>query len=106
MGQTVVPEGEQFFVFLVCLVSMPECCFKMVDTSESGMKKIMGPPGHLALILSLNLIDSLGHFCFRTTIVVTTHYIEEARQAHKVGMMRHGRMLAEGHPDALLERYL
>merc|ERR1719489_653174 len=29
-----------------------------------------------------------------TTIVITTHYVEEARQAHRVGMMRNGRLLA------------
>ncbi len=41
----------------------------------------------------------------QTTIVITTHYIEEARQANVVGMMRFGRLLAEGHPDTLLEEY-
>lgn len=40
-----------------------------------------------------------------TTIVITTHYIEEARQANRVGMMRFGKLLAEGAPDELLERY-
>lgn len=40
-----------------------------------------------------------------TTIVITTHYIEEARQANKVGMMRFGKLLAEGAPEELLERY-
>ena len=38
-----------------------------------------------------------------TTIVITTHYIEEARQADFVGMMRFGRLLAENSPDRLLE---
>ena len=41
----------------------------------------------------------------RTTIVITTHYIEEARQAHRVGMMRFGKLLAEGSPDSLIRRY-
>ena len=40
----------------------------------------------------------------RTTIVITTHYIEEARQANRVGMMRFGKLLAEGAPNTLLER--
>lgn len=39
------------------------------------------------------------------TIVVTTHYIEEARQAHKVGMMRGGILLAEGEPKALMNKF-
>ena len=40
-----------------------------------------------------------------TTIVITTHYIEEARQADVVGMMRFGRLLAEDAPDRLLAQY-
>jgi ABC-type multidrug transport system ATPase subunit/ABC-type multidrug transport system permease subunit len=42
---------------------------------------------------------------FGVTIVITTHYIEEARGADCVGLMRHGRLLAEDNPDVLLERY-
>ena len=37
--------------------------------------------------------------------MITTHYIEEARQANVVGMMRFGRLLAEGSPADLLDRY-
>ena len=36
-----------------------------------------------------------------TTIVITTHYIEEARQANRVGMMRFGKLLAEGNGGLL-----
>jgi len=39
------------------------------------------------------------------TVIVTTHYIEEARQADRVGLMRHGRLLDEGHPQTLLAKY-
>ena len=39
------------------------------------------------------------------TIVITTHYIEEARDAHHVGLMRHGKMLVQDEPQALLEKY-
>lgn len=37
------------------------------------------------------------------TVVITTHYIEEARTAETVGLMRFGRMLVESNPDKLLE---
>jgi ABC-type multidrug transport system ATPase subunit len=40
-----------------------------------------------------------------TTIVITTHYIEEARQADMVGMMRFGKLLAEDSPENLLQTY-
>lgn len=38
----------------------------------------------------------------KTTIIITTHYIEEARQAHVVGLMRNGRLLAEDSPEHML----
>ena len=39
------------------------------------------------------------------TILITTHYIEEARQAHYVGLMRNGKLLAEDSPMQLLNIY-
>lgn len=36
------------------------------------------------------------------TVIITTHYIEEARQAHTIGLMRSGRLLAEESPRTLL----
>ena len=41
----------------------------------------------------------------RITVIITTHYIEEARQAHYVGLMRQGRLLAENSPEQLLAQY-
>ncbi|XP_025200629.1 ABC transporter G family member 23-like [Melanaphis sacchari] len=38
------------------------------------------------------------------TIIITTHYIEEARQAHTIGMMRGGILLAEDSPEILMTR--
>ena len=40
-----------------------------------------------------------------TTIVITTHYIEEAIQSNRVGMMRSGKLLEEGAPSDLLKKY-
>ena len=39
------------------------------------------------------------------TIIITTHYIEEARHASRVGLMRSGKLLAEERPGVLLSRY-
>lgn len=39
------------------------------------------------------------------TVIITTHYIEEARQAHTIGLMRSGKFLAENSPTALLAMY-
>jgi len=41
----------------------------------------------------------------RTTVIITTHYIDETRQAHKIGLMRGGKFLAEESPDDLLQKY-
>uniref|UniRef100_A0A146LDF7 ABC transporter G family member 20 n=3 Tax=Lygus hesperus TaxID=30085 RepID=A0A146LDF7_LYGHE len=40
-----------------------------------------------------------------TTIIITTHYIDETKQATTIGLMRGGKMLAEESPDELLQRY-
>ena len=39
------------------------------------------------------------------SIIITTHYIEEARDAHQVGIMRNGRLLAQEPPGLLMERH-
>ncbi|XP_054710779.1 LOW QUALITY PROTEIN: ABC transporter G family member 20-like [Uloborus diversus] len=39
------------------------------------------------------------------TIIITTHYVEEARQAHLVGLMRDGRLLAETNPEDLINQH-
>ena len=38
-----------------------------------------------------------------TTVLITTHFIEEARQADAIGFMRSGRLLAEGKPLELMQ---
>ncbi|XP_073990178.1 ABC transporter G family member 20-like isoform X2 [Rhodnius prolixus] len=39
------------------------------------------------------------------TIIITTHYIEEAKNANMIGLMRNGVLLAEQPPGFLMERY-
>ncbi|KAL1396672.1 hypothetical protein pipiens_010361 [Culex pipiens pipiens] len=41
----------------------------------------------------------------KTTVIVTTHYIDETRQAHMIGLMRGGKFLAEESPADLLAKY-
>lgn len=40
-----------------------------------------------------------------TSVVITTHYIDEAGQADRVGMMRNGRLLAESSPSELMSEF-
>lgn len=41
----------------------------------------------------------------KTTVIITTHYIEETRRAHRVGFMREGQILAEGAPNQLMKQF-
>jgi len=41
----------------------------------------------------------------KISVIITTHYIEEARLANVVGLMRNGRLLAEASPDELMEQH-
>ena len=37
------------------------------------------------------------------TIVITTHYMDEARRCDRIGFMHDGRLIAEGRPDEVLQ---
>ena len=39
------------------------------------------------------------------SIIITTHYIEEAREAHTVGVMTNGQLLAQESPALLMEEH-
>ncbi|KAL7861589.1 hypothetical protein SRHO_G00130300 [Serrasalmus rhombeus] len=41
----------------------------------------------------------------QVSVIITTHYIEEARQANTVGLMRNGRLLAEANPEAVMKQH-
>ncbi|XP_045473206.1 ABC transporter G family member 20 [Harmonia axyridis] len=41
----------------------------------------------------------------RTTVIITTHYIDETRQAHQIGLMRGGYLLAEESPERLITQF-
>jgi ABC-2 type transport system ATP-binding protein len=52
---------------------------------------------------SWDLIEALG--ADGTTVLLTTHYLDEAEHlADRVGVLSHGRMIAEGSPDELIGR--
>ena len=49
----------------------------------------------MIIMLSIILITSIKLMFSGMSIIITTHYIEEARDAHVVGIMRDGRLLAQ-----------
>lgn len=40
-----------------------------------------------------------------TTVIITTHYIDETKQAHKIGLLRDGQLLAEESPEQILRKF-
>ncbi|XP_074595264.1 ABC transporter G family member 23-like [Brevipalpus obovatus] len=57
-------------------------------------------------VLRERIWESLVHFSKtdRISVIITTHYIEEARRSHRVGFMRCGSILMEDSPHKLMER--
>ncbi|KAH7932506.1 hypothetical protein HPB52_024288 [Rhipicephalus sanguineus] len=57
------------------------------------------------------LRQSIWHYLVTLThresisVIITTHYIEEARLANLVGLMRQGRILAQAVPDDLMKQH-
>jgi ABC-2 type transport system ATP-binding protein len=39
-----------------------------------------------------------------TTILITTHYMDEAMRCERVGLVNHGKLIAEGAPEALIKK--
>jgi ABC-2 type transport system ATP-binding protein len=39
------------------------------------------------------------------TVVITTHYMDEAGHCQNVGLLRQGRLIAEGNPDELMKKH-
>ncbi|XP_072934149.1 ABC transporter G family member 23 [Epargyreus clarus] len=58
-------------------------------------------------VLRQSIWDHLVEICKggRTTVIITTHYIDETKQANIIGLMRGGRFLAEEGPSELIRRY-
>ncbi|XP_071867189.1 ABC transporter G family member 23 [Bombus fervidus] len=58
-------------------------------------------------VLRDNIWNYLVHITKQegVTVIITTHYIEEAKQSDKIGLLRNGQLLAESSPNELLERF-
>ncbi|KAL4706952.1 hypothetical protein ACJJTC_005221, partial [Scirpophaga incertulas] len=88
--------GQQRRVsFAVALMHDPELL--ILDEPTVGVDPLL----RQSIWMHLVRITSSGD----KTVIITTHYIEEARQAHSIGLMRSGKLLAEESPQALLTMY-
>ncbi|MFA5860274.1 MAG: ABC transporter ATP-binding protein [Candidatus Thermoplasmatota archaeon] len=53
--------------------------------------------------LRANFWERFDHMCAEgTTILLTTHYMDEARRCQRVGLMRRGKLLCEGTPGEVM----
>ncbi|XP_063988689.1 ABC transporter G family member 20-like [Diachasmimorpha longicaudata] len=87
--------GQQRRVSFACaLVHDPELL--ILDEPTVGLDPLLRENIWNFLV---NLARSGG-----TTIIITTHYIEEAKEANKIGLLRCGKLLAEASPGKLLAR--
>lgn len=54
-------------------------------------------------VLRISIWEQLYELCRNgTTIIVTTHVMDEAEKCHELGMLREGRLIALGTPDEIL----
>nr|XP_027201531.1 ABC transporter G family member 23-like [Dermatophagoides pteronyssinus] len=58
-------------------------------------------------VLRYRIWNHLEHMCKTegTSVIITTHYIEEAKEAHNVGFIESGTVLAQSTPSKLQEQY-
>ena len=114
-------ESRERLDFLMALLDLPNE-FTLVENLSGGQKRrvsfgaalihkpkllvldepTVGVDPVLRAKIWKHLLNISGNH--HTTILITTHYIEEARQAQTVGLMRKGSLLVEGDPEELIEK--
>ncbi|CAG5014148.1 unnamed protein product [Parnassius apollo] len=108
--------------FLIALLQLPNPTKQVKNLSGGQMRRVslaaalLHEPELLILdeptvgvdpVLRQSIWDHLVDICKggKTTVIITTHYIDETKQANIIGLMRGGRFLAEESPTELIRRY-
>lgn len=86
---------KQRLALAVALMHEPEILF--LDEPTSGVD----PLARREFWRRINALAQSG-----VTVLVTTHFMEEAEYCNRLGIMAEGRLLAEGSPDAIKARAL
>ncbi|XP_074595382.1 ABC transporter G family member 20-like [Brevipalpus obovatus] len=88
--------GQRRRVSLICcLIHKPKLA--ILDEPTAGLDPLLCQK----IWYYLNTLAKIN----KTTVLITTHYIEEARRAGKIGFMRKGRLMVEGDPYRLMKNY-
>lgn len=88
--------GQQRRVSLACaLIHQP--ALMILDEPTVGVDPL----------LRVTIWKHLEELCIRDglTVILTTHYIEEARAAETIGLMRNGQLLVQANPEVLLVQH-
>ena len=89
-----LPGGwKQRVAFGAAIMHEPDVLF--LDEPTSGVD----PLARRAFWAMINQLADAG-----TAILVTTHYLEEAEQCNRIGLMVAGELVAEGSPDGIKRR--
>ncbi|KAF6205689.1 hypothetical protein GE061_019862 [Apolygus lucorum] len=107
---------------LISLLEIPMGSTRLIKDLSGGQKRRVSlivtllhkpqilildePTVGLDCILTVKIWDHLVSLTGQgTTVIITTHYIQETVRCHTVGMMRNGTLLTEGSPAALMESH-
>lgn len=119
-----IPKSEKHLriAFLLDLLNIPDK-HRLIDTLSGGQKRrvslcvaLIHKPALIILdeptvgvdpLLRETIWKYMVHLCDNEarTIVITTHYIEEARAADVVAFLRDGHLLAEANPEDLMREF-
>lgn len=113
---------DERYEMLKSLLDLPEDCVRIENCSGGEQRRISFAAAliHNPDLLILDeptvgldpiLRDKIWNFLVKITretkisVIITTHYIEEARQADICALMRNGILLEEDKPLAIMEKY-
>lgn len=96
------------FFIVVLLSSSPRVSFACALLHKPRLLILDEPTVGVDPLLRERIWDyliKLSRSDSKTTVVITTHYIEETKRADVVGFMRKGEILAEDNPVTLIQRF-